>query len=311
MTNDAPAPAEGPLSVDQAASLLTHGTADPPQSADQTAEDDDDFELLRANEAGDDADVQNPDDQGFEPPQFWDAEAKARFRELSPEHQRLVLTQAEKGVQASAKAIQEAAERAKSAEAQAQGVTALATELSEFLPQAVSTFRSRWDGLDWLQLSQTDPGEYVRLKAMHDAEHGDLQRLNAAKQTAHHEVHAAFVRTETAALATHAPDLADPVQGAVRRRNLGAWLKDQGASDEDLSGLSALAAGIAYDAMRYRRAKAGLAPQPKSKPAPARVVPPTAPAAIPQRREVDAATRRLSQTGRVEDAIALLQARRK
>lgn len=304
MSNDAEtAAAEGPLSVDEAARLIGGRDSEIEFEADQTAEDGD-FEPRWANE-----DDEEEDGGAIEPPQFWDAEAKARFRELSPEHQLLVLAQAERGVQASARAIQESAERAKAAEYEAQGVKALASELSGFLPQAVATFQSRWDSVDWLALSQADPNEYARLKAMHEAEYSELQRLDAAKQFAEDEAHAVFVRDETAALATYAPALADPEHGAGRRRQLGLWLKGQGASDEDLSTLSALAAGIAYDAMRYRQAKDGLAA--RHRPPPARTMPPTPPAAAPLKRTVEAAARRLSQTGRVEDAVALLQARRK
>lgn len=304
MTHDAEAPAEGPLSVDQAASLLRER----PDETLSEHELEGDFESPASDEEGYDPNTYH---MPPEPPQFWDAEARARFGELSPEHQALVLAQAEKGVKASARAIQDAAERAKAAEAQAEGVDALASELAEFLPQAIGHFQSRWDGVDWLALSEADPGEYVRLKAAHDAEHEELQRLDAARHGAEAQAHQAFVRRETAALAELAPELVDAREGGARRRELGLWLKSQGASDQDLSSLSALAAGIAYDAMKYRRAKAGLAPQSQGRSAPARVLRPTAPAAAAPRREVESAARRLSQTGRVEDAIALLQARRR
>jgi hypothetical protein len=327
MSDDASAaPAEGPLSVDQGASALAALRSKPapaPEAveapvaeapteseAEPTAEEQA-VELETANDGEQTEDKPEPEAPAIEPPKFWDADAKAKFRELSPEHQAFVLTQAERGVQASAKAIQDATERAKQAEKQVEGVKTLAAELNVFLPQALATFKSRWEGVDWLALARDDPGQHVAYKAEHDAEQQQLQGLHAAKQRADAEVRAAYVRQESAALATLAPELVDPKEGPARQQKLIGFLKASGVSDEDLSGISAVATALAYDAMRYREASAKPLPKPAIKPAAARVVPPTTSAANPQHRSVMSAAAKLAKTGSVDDAVALMQARRK
>lgn len=326
-TEASPPPAEGPLAVDQAvAALAARRTApaeaveqaapepvaaEPISEAEPTAEETA-IEPEAANEGEQPAEPPEPETPAIEPPRFWDAEAKARFRELSAEHQAFVLSQSEKGVAASAKAIQEASERAKAAEEQARGVTALAKELSDFLPQALDTFKSRWEGVDWLKLANEAPDDYVRYKAMHDAEKDQLEQVSTANQKAQAEAHAAFVREQKTLLATVAPELADPKEGPKRRAELGSWLKSQGVSDEEIVSLPAVAASMAYDAMRYRLAKANAAkPTPKPQPVAAKPVPPTSSAANPQHRSVMDASSRLAKSGSVDDAVKLLQARRK
>jgi hypothetical protein len=330
MSDVAPAaPEAGPLSVDNAVAALAAKREAPspaveapkaaesaPEPTESEAEPTVEGDAPEPEAANEDVEVEaqpEPEAPAIEPPKFWDADAKTKFRELSPEHQAIVLAQSEKGVQASAKAIQEASERAKQAEHQAAGITALARELADFLPQAISTFKSRWDGVDWVTLARDDPSSYVAYKAQHDAENGELERVKTANRIAQNEARAAFLRSESVALATHAPELVDPVKGPERQQALASYLKTNGASDEDVAGLTAVAAGIAYKAMLYDRAKAKpLTPAPKPVAQPVKVVPPTAaPAASSPRREVETLTRRLAQTGRPEDAIALLQARRK
>jgi hypothetical protein len=328
MSDDASAaPAEGPLSVDQGASALAalrskpapapEAVEAPVAEAPTESEAEPTAEVVQAepSEATSEdvqAEALEPAQPALEPPPLWDAEAKEKFRDLSPEHQAIVLAQTDKGDRHRAKAVQEAAERAKHAEDQARGVKVLSEELNTLLPEVLSTFKSRWEGMDWVTLARDDPGQYVAYKAEHDAEQVKLQGLHAATQRANAEARAAYVRQESAALATLAPELVDPKEGPARQQKLIGFLKDSGVSDEDLSGISAVATALAYDAMRYREASAKPLPKPAVKPAAARVVPPSpTSAANSQHRSVMDASKRLSQSGRVEDALALLQARRK
>src|SRR5262249_51783919 len=114
-------------------------------------------------------------------------------------------------------------------------------------------------------------------------------------------------------LRDEAPDLVDPKEGRARMSALSSFLVGQGFPAERLALMSAKEAAIAYDAMRWRQAEARARTQSQSKPAPANARPVVRPTAAQNQRtsttRADDAMRRLAKTGRIDDAVAFLNAR--
>lgn len=285
-----------------------------PQEGEQQIEGDDQSPELDApetasDEAGEEVEPAKP---AIEPPHFWSAEAKARFGELPYELQLVVQENEKAGSKATTQKLEEAAKARKTAEAKAEVLTGLAARIEEAAEKAETTFASRWQGMTpdaWLKLSRDNPQQYIQLKAQHDAEQDAVQQARSAKDAAEQVRHSQWLAEETERLKTYAPELADPVQGPAKRKAVAEYLISQGAEEQDLEGISAAVTALAYKAMLYDKGVAGL----KSRPTPTKpALKPTAPAGKTLTQSAaESAARRLGQTGDVDDAVALMQARRK
>ncbi len=310
-----------PLSVEAAISSLTEtpveheeapveaGEAPEPEpeiEADPTAEDD----ASEPDEAADGVEDEEPAEAAapVEAPVYWTQDAKAKFAELPPELQAVVLSQEGPREAAAAKAKQEAAEYRAQADQEVAKVHTLAEQLNQFLPKALESFKGKWDGIDWEAWVDQDPAAALKAKFAYDADQATMAQLQAATQEAETQAHVAFLKAEAAKLPELAPDLADPVKGPERRTKVAQHLLSMGIAPEALKTISAAEMAIAYDAYLYRQAKAGLAATPKTKPAPVKPVVKPAAAAAPQNRTSQAANR-FAQTRSVDDAVALLLSR--
>lgn len=310
-----------PLSVEAAISSLvdapeTHDEA--PVEVEATSEAEPEIEA--APTAEDDAGEPVVDDDSVEAteaaeaaapldaPLYWTQDAKAKFAELPPELQAVVLSQEGPREAAAARAKQEAAEYRAQADQEVSKVHTLAEQLNEFLPKALESFKGKWDGIDWEAWVEQDPEAALKAKFAYDADQANLSKLQAATQEAQDQAHVAFLKAEAAKLPELAPDLADPVKGPERRTKVAQHLLSMGIAPEALKTISAAEMAIAYDAYLYRQAKAGLAATPKTKPAPVKPVVKPAAAAAPQNRTSQAANR-FAQTRSVDDAVALLLSR--
>lgn len=310
-----------PLSVEAAISSLTEtpveheeapveaGEAPEPEpeiEADPTAEDD----ASEPDEAADGVEDEEPAEAAapVEAPVYWTQDAKAKFAELPPELQAVVLSQEGPREAAAAKAKQEAAEYRAQADQEVAKVHTLAEQLNQFLPKALESFKGKWDGIDWEAWVDQDPEAALKAKFAYDADQATMAQLQAATQEAETQAHVAFLKAEAAKLPDLAPDLADPEKGPERRTKVAQHLLSMGIAPEALKTISAAEMAIAYDAYLYRQAKAGLTAAPKPKPAPVKPVVKPAAAALPQNRTTQAANR-FAQTRSVDDAIAVLLAR--
>jgi hypothetical protein len=310
-----------PLSVEAAISSLTEtpqahdeapveaGEAPEPEpeiEAAPTAEDD----ASEPDEAADGAEDEEPAEAAapVEAPVYWSQDAKAKFAELPPELQAVVLAQEGPREAAAAKAKQDAADYRAQADQEVFKVHKLAEQLNDFLPKALESFRGKWDGIDWEAWVEQDPEAALKAKFAFDADQATLGKLQAATQEADDQAHVAFLKAEAAKLPELAPDLADPVAGPERRTKVAQHLLSMGIAPEALKTISAAEMAIAYDAYLYRQAKAGLTAVPKPKPTPAKPVVRPAAAAPPQNRTTNAANR-FAQTRSVDDAIAVLLSR--
>lgn len=316
------------LSVDQAVGLLASpepeaAPVEPVEAAPEAPPEDieeqeDHPEAPPEAEGGDGAETpteaeveQEPEAPAIEPPHFWSADAKARFAELPPDLQEVVLAQEREFQRVSGQKLEEATTARKTAEAQAKALEGLTEKISEAAQRAEEVFASRWDQMTpevWAKLAQENPQQYIQLKAQHDADQAALQQSRTAKDAAERVQFAQWVQEQEATLKTRAPELADPVKGPENRKAVADYLQSKGVDEQALSRIGAVEAEIAWKALQYERGLASLnkpRPTPPQKPAVRPTGTPSKPVSA-----TDTLNRRLSQTHSVDDAVALLQARR-
>lgn len=331
MTLDATSSNEGALTIEQATSLLS-GSADAPAAAvepeepEQAAAEQDDASPPEADTAGEaeepgdggESETQEPEPEasGVDAPTWWAAEHKAAFAKLPPDLQAVVSQQEETRERVVAKAKEEAATARKSAETEAETYRSTLQAIGSWLPKAVETFKSRWDGItaeDWAAFAEQNPEAYTKAKAQYELETKQIADAQKAHDDAQKVQRAAALKAESEKLPQYAPALVDPKEGPARKRELAKFLVESGVDAAMLPDLTAVALGLAYDAMLYRQGKAKLAATPKPTPAvPKAPVAPTAPQGrTSQQRSLEQIGARLNKSGSIEDAVALLQARRK
>lgn len=307
------------MSVEQAASLITpKPEEDAPEAAASAPEPEIEAD---PNPAEDASEAEEPGDGGeteeateaeaepVEPPQWWDAEAKAHFAALTPEAQAIVFEQEGKREAIVTKAKQEAAEERKVAKEQIDGVKRLADQLGEFLPKAVETFNQQWGSApDWAAIAQEYGAEQAFiLKTQHEQQQQQLAQLAEAKSRAQAEAYRASVAEEGEKLK------GTPLEPIPARQEVGKYLVESGYSSAELDAASARDLLLAHKAMLYDRAQAALKAKPPKTPTPAPAKAPARPAAAqagtPQTRGLAQISNRFAQTRSVDDAVALLMAK--
>lgn len=329
------APETGALTMDQALAQLDSRDDDPRDEedagdaggqaeagADGAAGDVDNSEgETRSPDDATEAGAENPDAEGEEgtdaegaenpldAPLHWKPEGKAKWAELPREIQAEILAQEAPRETIVAKAKEERT----AIEAERDDTRKFAERLGEFLPQAIQTFRNRWgDNPDWVAYAQAHGADAMSIaKAQYEAETGQLRQAAAATVEAEQRSRNAFFTAEHTALATIAPDLADPKEGPARRGEVVKFLQSLGYTPQVLEMISANDMALARDAMLYRRAKAKPSPTPP-KPTPATTRPlarggsAAAGAADPKARQAQQARNRFAQTKSTADAMAYL-----
>ncbi len=247
--------------------------SDPFTQADQDVE----GEPEEAN-AEDDNEAPPEPETAIAAPQFWDAEGKERFAKLSPASQREVVEYEKQRTAAVAKAMQKAAETTKHSEAKLRQLQETAERIGEYV-EAQSTYMQDWD--NWLgshaaqELAQTNPTAYNAELARYDREKRDYEKVQADKAQADAVTFNAYVEEQRKLLPEVAPELADPKEGPARMRDTTNYLSELGIPLEQVRGISAIEARIAFKAMLWDRAQAKAKETLKPKPKPAG---PTAPA---------------------------------
>lgn len=312
-TSEAPeavAPVDTAMSADEAVLALTDSGDDIEQ--DQTADTppaDEDVDPLLAV-INEDQSAEDPETPAIEAPRSWGADDKAVFATLSPEAQAIVLAREEDRDRATSKAVTEAGQARTQAQQEAAAISNLRVQMDAFLPQALQTFASRWEGIDWAAEAQRDPVAAFQAKAQFESEQAQINQLQAAQQQAQAVEHQNHVRTVAAELQTIAPDLSDPKEGPARVSALSKFLtSDLGYTPDTLKWATANDLSVAYDAMRYRqlqaKAKQALTRTPS---APSKPVKPAGAGdrAAPEQRDARAIRNRFAQTGKHDDAIALI-----
>jgi hypothetical protein len=328
MAEAAEAPQGGGLSLDEAVALLDRrdeerdggsdpgdgydefeGAASAPEEAADWAEDPSD---------GDDeteADAEGEVDR-LAPPKYWSKDAKARFAELDPDLQAVVLSQ-EGPREAAAARVKAEAEQVRSAALQeAAQARHLLAELAEALPEAVERFDARWEGTpDWAAIAQTHGVEAMTaVRAQYEAEAAQLERASQAASAAMRAGHHAYVAAEFERLKSLDPELTHPRTGGQRRTEVTHYLHDAGFEPDALMQISALEMSLARKAMLWdqAQAKAGTS---NTNPRPDRQATrslarggASAGPVDPQARRAAQARNRFVKSRSVEDAVALLNA---
>jgi hypothetical protein len=318
MSTEAQAAAEGPLSVEQAVGLL-EAAPDPVEPLEETPAQESEAEPT-AEEAPDPEEAiegeeeaepeSDPETPAIAAPTSWDATERALFATLPPEAQQVIAGREAERDKAVSKAQTEATQAKQAATQEVQQIAQLKGHLEQILPKAQQVFQDKWANVDWVAWAQQDPQAAFIGREQFAAEQAEMGRLQAASQHAQRVAQQAFIAEEGEKLKTLAPELADPVKGPERRQAVAQYLIKAGADPQGLETLPAAAVAVAYKAYLYDQLQAGAKPTPKT-PQPARpAVKPTAaaPARTPQ-RQAEQITNRFRQTGSVEDAVAMLDAR--
>lgn len=310
--------ADAPLTVDAAIGLLNAEV--PPEENDAPAAPDEEIEAEPpAEDELDPEEVIEPEEEAPEeteevipPPKSWSAKDKDAWEAIPVEAKAVIMARETERDVSTQKAVQEAVEARKRADGEVQNVTQIKAALDQILPQAIQTFRGKW--ADWtpqaqVELARSNAAEYNIRRAEFEAEQAQMVQLQAVNQQAQAVAFETFVRTESAKLAELSPELADPVKGPSRKTELVTYLTEKlGVPKEVIPTLDANTVALAYDGMRYRQAKAGLAKP--DKPVPARPVRPTAAAPVASsQRTAEAARNRFAQTHSIEDALAMMNAK--
>ncbi len=276
-----------------------------------------------AEEAPADEDASEVEAPPVPAPQWWDAEAKAHFAELTPEAQKIVLEQENKREAITAKVKQEAQTARQEAIQRIQGLSVLQERLAESLDFAEQGFQSRWDGWTpevWAELANQDPGQYVQYKAAFDLEMTQLTRAREVKAQSEAVAQQAHFEAQRQKLQQAAPELYNSPDDL---REVGSLLIDVGYTPDVIAQATAEDLMFAHKANQWRKkaeawdaAQAGAkksaeAPPQTAKNPPARMVAPVASSnpGNAQQREIQRLENRLAQTKSFEDGVALLEAR--
>lgn len=325
--SEAPTPENGPLSVDQAVAALTpepveqaapeapvEAAAEPEEIEGEAKAPEDTVDEAETPVDGEEAEAEPEAVAPADPPKYWSQDAKAKFAELPPELQAVVLAQEGPREEAAAKAKAEAAQQTQAAQAEVAKVQQLADHLNGFLPQAIETFKSKWgESPDWMAYATEYGAEaMIVAKVQHEQELALLQQTAQATERATEAAREAAVKVEFQKLAEIAPELTDPVEGPKRRTEITQFLMSEGLQADDIRNITAVEMALANDAMQWRKAQAALKARPTPKPAPVAAqrspVRPAAAAQAPAQRTTTQVANRFAQTRSVDDAVALLLA---
>lgn len=316
MTGAADAPQGGALSLDEAVALLDRrdvedegaeilgdedefeGAASAPEEADDWAE--------HPSDGDDEAAAEDPGEvDRLDAPRYWSKDAKARFAELDPDLQAVVLSQ---------EGPREAA--AARAKAEADEARQLAAELANLLPEAAQRFVAQWGGEpDWAVIAQAHGVEAMaEARAQYEGEKARLEQAAQVATFAQRASHQAYVAGEFDRLKALDPELCCPEGGAERRTEVTRYLHDRGFAPDALMQISAVEMSLARKAMLWdqAQAKAGASNSTRrpDRPATRSLARGGASAGPvdPQVRRAAQAKSRFAKTRSIDDAVALLNA---
>jgi hypothetical protein len=250
------APQDGGLSIDQAVALLDRRQAAAEGSDPEPLDDEDDGfagaasapddagEWAEDPEAGDveaEAEVAGEVDRP-EAPKYWSKEAKARFAELDPELQAVVLSQEGPREEAAARAKAETQAVRGEAIQQVELAAELIEALTEALPEAYGQWQAAWqDAPDWAAIAQTHGIEAANAaREQFAAEQARFARAQAAAAAAGQARQQLEAAREVVALRELEPDLLQEGRGDELRGEIGRYLLEKGVAPEALPHISAI-----------------------------------------------------------------------
>lgn len=314
---DAPQP-------EPAASTVTTEETTAPQAEEEISSDtttevvDDTSETSESGDGEEGNGEVEPEEAAAEPidaPNWWDAEAKSKFAELSPELQEIVKIQEDKREAITQKAKQQASEAQKAADAKARELQTLAERADAILSKADEGFRSKWEGMTaevWEELASTDPTYAFQLKIEYDADQERLQSVRAAQAETTRVAQEQHFAEQRAKLLEINPKLATDQE---QLRSVGQYIVESGIPVEAIQSATADELNLVWKAMQYdkmmTKARAAKeAPPVVTKPVPQKSLAPANGREVPlppQQREVQQIKNRLAQTGSRDDLAALFK----
>lgn len=325
-TSHEKAPEKGPKIQNAAVEQPERAPAEDPAPKGEDAEAPD-GEPPGETEANDEAE-QPP----IDPPRSWPAKDKEAFKVL-PRETQLRLKEIDKVREDTIqKGLRDNAERERALAAKERAAEEARTQYEQRLPAVVQMLQDELTKEfsdirtmdDVVRLAQRDPARHGRFQALvQRAEHNarEHQQVEARKQQEAEQWFQNFTAEEDRKFLEAAPEFADPKKGDQLRREAADLLTDKGFSAKEIedlwSGRKPLIVRdarwqlIVRDAMRFRAAQRTL---PAAKAATSQ--PTVKPGTPPSKGERQATTvttieQKLARTGKVQDAVELLRAKRR
>lgn len=256
-----------------------------------------------------------PVEPEIEAPKSWSAEDREAWAALTPEAQKIVAAREADRDRTVSKALSEKDRATKQANEQAaQAASEFRAKAEAVVPEALRRL-SELEAVDLVALNQRDPHQAQQILFERERAKKDYDALQADIQAAQKVEHQAHVAKLVEDLPTLVPDLVDPEKGTERVNAVGKFLSDMGIPQDQIRWVSANELSLAYDAMRWRqsqdKARTAVAAATRPSTPPTRPVRPAGSApASSQQSAVETAKNRLAKSGGIDDAVALLQARR-
>lgn len=262
-----------------------------------------------------------PDSPAIEAPTTWNAEDKADFAKMSREAQEIALRHDQRRNKALNEALERAATSRKTAEAEAQTIARQRSELEQLLPQVKQKYASRWAHLtpqDWAVAYQQDPIQAAQAEAIYKAEKAELTQLEELQGQVQQAEIAKYKQGEIEAFVEIAKR--DPVakkflgEANTVMPEIAKYLLAEGFDNKRTEYIAAKELLMVYKSYQYdrlmsEREQRKSAPNTAhSKPSSAgtRMRAPTTSGTTQQKSQIETQSRRLAQTGSIEDAVALL-----
>lgn len=267
----------------------------------------------------------------IDPPRTWSKAEKEAFALLPREHQQSIVARESERDTHYQRGLQDAAAKAKAAEAKEQAAEQARQQYEQALPSLLAQFQGQFaaefqDIKTWDDVRAMREGDPLRFMAWQEArEKGNVlqreaQQAQQRQQQEQMQRWQQFTATEDAKFLEKAPEFRDPKRTAVLAAEATAMFNDLGFSDQERIGAWEHGQPLSLrdhrvqllvrDALRYRQAeKAKKAAQPKPVP------PVQRPGVAAPRGEASSAhikelTNKVKSTGSVDAAVALLRARR-
>jgi hypothetical protein len=267
---------------------------------------------VETNEPAVEAEPQTPP---IEPPAFWDAEAKERFKALGPDLQRTIAEKERERESVFGKTQREAAEARKAAEAERQAIQSERQQLATRLTSQIDYLESMDPVLaegrktDWAKASQTDPIATQQKWFEWQQREMQVAQLSRERDAARQRIEQDSVRKAEEVLATKLDFWGDSDKRKSFQTELRTHLQGEGYSTDEISGINDPRAVLtARKAMLYDQLmaqQATIASKLKQAPAPKTVLKTQAPS-DDKSDKTAAALKRAKSFTRTEDQAALI-----
>lgn len=267
----------------------------------------------------------------IEPPRSWTKAEKERFATLPRETQEYIAQREQEREREIRRSQNEAAEARKAIDAERTQAEQARKQYERALPALLQALQEQEQGefadiktmADVERLAREDWPRYALWDAQQKkiaAVHAEIKSSQERQAHEYRNQWAEYARKQDELLADHIPELSDPAKAKQIAEGAVKVLKEIGFSDQELAAAWNGEASVSlrdhrlqqliYDGVRYREAKANL-----SKPTPKPVPQVQRPGAAEPRnagavQTVQTLSKKLETSGKIEDAVALIQARR-